>query len=179
MVEHSGEFTRIIHRAILYTPLSVAIFGSAPRAGRQPPGAAGAAAMVAPRVDGACCAAVVMRCRFRCRVCGGGSVAASAGLRACSTHAPAHPAQVARGIANARHSLTSPPQGSQSGGVLPRRPNAAGKSRACKKLASELVGFRVGGPVGRRFFGIEKKAFFLRGSIPPSGASRNFAQVVS
>jgi hypothetical protein len=42
--------------------------------------------------------------------CGGGRWRSVAGLRARTTHAPAHPAPLARGIANALPSLPSPPQ---------------------------------------------------------------------
>lgn len=82
--------------------------------GQQPRGAAVSAAMVAPRVGGVLRAAVVDRRSVPCHLRGGGSVAVCRSLEGRATHAPAHPAPLARGIANALPSLPSPPQGWRS-----------------------------------------------------------------
>ena len=98
---------RRCYRSLSATPLR----GSR---GQQPRGAAVSAAMVAPRVDEVLRAAVVDRRSVPCHLRGGGSVAVCRSLEGRATHAPPHPAPLARGIANALPSLPSPPQGWRS-----------------------------------------------------------------
>jgi hypothetical protein len=96
---------------------SVFGFALAPLRGswrQQPCGAAVSAAMVAPCADEVLRAAVADRRSVPCHLRGGGSVAVCRSLEGRATHAPAHPAPLARGIANALPSLPSPPQGWRS-----------------------------------------------------------------
>ena len=81
--------------------------------GQQPRGAAVSAAMVAPCAGDVLRAAVVVRKSVPCHLRGwfGGGLSRLEGR---ATHAPAHPAPLARGIANALPLLPSPPQGWRS-----------------------------------------------------------------
>ena len=111
---------------------SVFGFALAPLRGswrQQPCGAAVSAAMVAPCADEVLRAAVVDRRSVPCHLRGGGSVAVCRSLEGRATHAPAHPAPLARGIANALPSLPSPPQGWRSRAANTRRRTAAKTSQ--------------------------------------------------
>jgi hypothetical protein len=89
--------------------------------------------MVAPRVGGVLRAAVVDRRPVPCHQRGGGSVAVCRSLEGRATHAPAHPAPLARGIANALPSLPfaparlAEPRGDNLAAAPPRKPRACGK----------------------------------------------------
>jgi hypothetical protein len=98
---------RRCYRSLSTTPLR----GSR---GQQPRGAAVSAAMIAPSAGDVLRAAVLDRRSVPCHLRGGGSVAVCRSLEGRATHAPAHPAPLARGIANALPSLPSPPQGWRS-----------------------------------------------------------------
>ena len=136
---------------------SVFGFALAPLRGswrQQPRGAAVSAAMVAPCADEVLRAAVVDRRSVPCHLRGGGSVAVCRSLEGRATHAPAHPAPLARGIANALPSLPSPPQGwrSREAKISPphRRENLGPVERGTPRIwaARETLGKTPGEDLG-------------------------------
>jgi len=108
--------------------------------GQQPRGAVVSAAMVSPRVAGALRAAVVIWRSVPFHLRGGGSVAVCRSLDGRATHAPAHPAPLARGIASALPSLPPPPQGWRSSAAKARRRTAAKTSPLAKRVSEDLGG---------------------------------------